>query len=289
MSPIVKKEREKFHIPSKILLLILTIVCIGLILLTLMTDVVSTPLNKIFGTIITPFQAGISKVGVYLSEKSEELGSIKDLMSENERLKEEISELTLDNTQLQQDRYELAQLRKLYELDSQYEGYDKIGARIISSDGGNWFSSFIIDKGSNDGLEVDMNVIADGGLVGRISSVSDTWSKVTTIIADNSNVSGMILATQDTLIVSGSLSLMKNNTISFSQLKDKNDKANIGDKIITSNISDKYLPGILIGYITSIDDDANNLSKSGLLKPAVDFQHLNIVLVILNQKQQFDQ
>ena len=57
---------------------------------------------------------------------------------------------------------------------------------------------------------------------------------------------------------------------------------------MTSNISDKYLPGILIGYISSINKDANNLTKSGYITPAVDFEHLEEVLVILEQKQTVD-
>lgn len=285
MSPIVRREREKFHIPSKVMLLILTLLCIGLILLTVSTDVISAPLNKIAGTIVTPFQAGLSRVGGFFTEKTKELETIQNLMEENAELKEKIAELTLENTGLQQNRFELNKLRELYELDAQYEGYKKVGARIISSDNGNWFSSFIIDKGLNDGLELNMNVIADGGLVGRISSISDTWARVTTIIEDNSNVSGTVLSSQDTLIVSGSLSLMSDGVISFSQLKDKDNRAKIGDKIITSNISDKYLPGILIGYITEIEEDPNNLSKSGLMTPAVDFAHLDTVLVILSLKE----
>ena len=78
---------------------------------------------------------------------------------------------------------------------------------------------------------------------------------------------------------------MYENQIIFSQLLDSADVVSVGDKIVTSNISDKYLPGILIGYITEINIDANNLSKSGYLKPVVDFEHLSEVLVIMQQKQ----
>ena len=130
-----------------------------------------------------------------------------------------------------------------------------------------------------------MNVIADGGLVGRITAIGPNWARVTSIIADNANVSGMVLSTSDRLIVSGSLELMGRGEISFSQLLDSDGQVLVGDKIVTSNISDKYLPGILIGYITEINTDPNNLSKSGYLTPAVDFEHLDEVLVILEVKQ----
>jgi rod shape-determining protein MreC len=73
--------------------------------------------------------------------------------------------------------------------------------------------------------------------------------------------------------------------IEFEQLVDSSNVVVEGDKIVTSNISDKYLPGILIGYISTINQDANNLTKSGYITPAVDFEHLEEVLVILETKQ----
>lgn len=285
MSPVIKKKGEPFHLPSKYILLILTILCVGMMLITLTTDFTRGPINGFVGTVVTPFQAGISEVGGYLSKRVDELVEIRDLLQENEELKRQIDELTLQNTLLQQDRFELYHLRELYELDQAYEGYTKVGARIIAKDAGNWFSSFIIDKGTDDGLAVDMNVIADGGLVGRITVIGPTWARVDSVIADNANVSGMVLSTADRVIVSGSLELMASGRISFSQLIDSDNEVMVGDKIVTSNISDKYLPGIVIGYITQINTDANNLSKSGYLTPAVDFEHLEAVLVILDMKQ----
>ena len=105
-------------------------------------------------------------------------------------------------------------------------------------------------------------------------------------IDDNSNVSAMTLATEDNLIVTGDLQLMADGVISFSKLVDSKNAVAEGDKIVTSNISDKYLPNILIGYIHTINRDANNLTKSGYITPAVDFEHLGEVLVITDLKQQ---
>ena len=121
--------------------------------------------------------------------------------------------------------------------------------------------------------------------MGRITSVGPNWSKVTSIISDNSHVSAMTLSSEDNMTVSGDLKLMAEGCIAFSRLMDTQNKVREGDKIVTSNISDKYLPNILIGYVSSIEKDANNLTKSGLLVPAVDFEHLGEVLVITDMKQ----
>ncbi len=289
MSPIVKRKGEKFTLPGKYLLFILTILCAGAIILTFNTNIFSGALNTAVGYVIIPFEKGISSVGGWLSRRSEELVQIRSLLSENESLKAQIDELSIQNTILQQERYELTTLRELYQLDSQYEGYEKIGARIIAKDAGNWFHSFVIDKGEEDGIAVDMNVIAGSGLVGRIVDVGPNWAKVTSIIADHSNVSGKVLATSDHLVVSGDLELYGSGVIKFEKLVDSADKVVEGDKIVTSNISDKYLPNILIGYISVLDVDANNITKSGQLTPAVDFEHLEEVLVITQLKQSMEE
>lgn len=285
MSPVVKRKGEKFTLPSKYLLFILTILCTGMVLLTFNTNIFSGPLSVIAGYTIVPFEEGISAVGSFLNNRSEELGQIKDLIAENDSLKKQVDELTIENTRLQQDRYELTNLRELYKLDAQYDEYEKVGARIIARDSGNWFYSFVINKGSNDGITIDMNVISGSGLVGRIVDVGPNWAKVKAIIADDSKVSAMVLSSSDNMIVSGDLKLYASGVISFEQLVDSDDKIVEGDKIVTSNISDKYLPGILIGYISTINRDANNLTKSGYITLAVDFEHLEEVLVILELKQ----
>lgn len=288
MSPIIKRKREKFSIPSKYLLLILTCICVALMAVTFFADYSASPLNKLVGYVIIPFQNGVSRIGSWISVRIDELGELRVVLEENQELKRQVAELTVQNTQLQQDKYELNNLRELYKLDEQYSGYEKVGARIIAKDTGNWFHSFIIDKGTDDGLAIDMNVIADGGLVGRIIDIGSNWAKVTAVINDDSNVSGMVLASTDTLVVGGSLQLMQEGVISFGQLTDSKNKVEVGDKIVTSNISDKYLPSILIGYISEINQDANNITKSGKITPAVDFEHLEEVLVILETKQQIN-
>lgn len=255
---------------------------------TFFTDYSASSLNKLVGYVVVPFQDGVSRIGTWISVRIDELGELRIVLQENQELKQQLDELTIQNTQLQQDKYELNNLRELYKLDEQYSGYEKVGARIIARDSGNWFHAFTINKGAEDGLSIDMNVIAGGGLVGRIIDIGPNWAKVNAIINDDSNVSGMVLASSDILMVSGSLQLMGEGVIEFGQLIDSQNTVEVGDKVVTSNISDKYLPSILIGYISEINQDSNNITKSGKITPAVDFEHLEEVLVILKTKQQIE-
>lgn len=288
MSPIVKRKAEKPKIPGKYVMLMLSMLCILLMLTTFTTNITGTFLGNIAGFIIVPFQKGITVISAAFVDASREKATIAELQAQNQALQEQIDELLIENTLLMQDKYELTSLRELYGLDQQYPEYEKVGARVISASSGNWFDSFIIDKGSDDGILVDMNVIAGSGLVGRVVETGKNWARVTTVINNNSNISASVLHTQDNLIVSGDLRLIESGFIKYSQLIDEDNQVGIGDKVVTSNISDKYLPGILLGYVASVETDSNNLTKSGYITPVVDFEHLSEVLVITQMKPEIE-
>lgn len=282
----VKIKRRRVSIPPKATLTILTALSILLMILSFTTDLIPDLLGNIAGYTFQPFKEGLTEVSTYIGTRAENMRQVRDVLSENSALRAQIAELSQENDQLVEDRFELMELRDLFELNEEYKGYDKIGARIIGKDPGNWYSVFVIDKGKNDGIKEGMNVIAGAGLVGIVTKTGDTWAQVRSIIDDDSNVSGRMLNTSDNLIVYGSLESMENGTIEFGQLSDPDDEVNVGDKIVTSNISDRYLPGIAIGFISSIKKDPNNLTKSGTLTPSVDFEHIDVVLVITQMKEE---
>lgn len=281
-----RRRKNKIEIPSKYILLIISIICIIMMIISYTADIFSGPLKVISSYTVVPFQRGIETAGSWLFNRTEDIKHLNELTVKVEELQSQVDELTIKNNKLMQDKYELSELRQLFKLSENYEEYDTIGARIIGKDTGNWFQTFLIDKGSNDGISVDMNVMAGSGLVGIVTEVGPNWATVNSIINDDANVSGMIQSTSDTLIVEGSLELMNKGIIKFSQLEDTEDVVKVGDQIVTSYISNKYLPGISIGYVTEINLDSNNLTKSGYLTPVVDFKHLSTVLVVTELKQQ---
>ncbi len=268
------------------MLCILSCVCILLMILTFSTDLVVKPLSFVSGYLVIPFENGIEKVGSYLAQRAEDLKELKVVLEQNKALQDEVDALKIENSNLIQDKYELNELRQLYGLGEKYSGYDTIGARVIAKDAGNWFSVFTINKGEKDGVRKDMNVMAGAGLVGIVTDVGPNWACVRSIIDDASNVSAQVLSTSDNLMVTGDLLLINKGQIRFSQLVDENNRVAQGDVLVTSDISDKYLPGINIGYISSIENDNNNLTKSGTITPSVDFNHIDIVLVIRELKNE---
>ena len=285
MKNLKKKFRFRIHLKSKHLLAIMTFFCVSAIVATLASGVTSAPLQEAAGLIRVPFENSIASIGQWMTGVQDSFQEQEDLIQENKELQTTVDTLTEQNNVLLQDQAELARLEQLYELDEEYTDYPKVAARIISKDPGNWYDTFMINRGSNDGIRVDNNVIAGKGLVGIVTEVGSNWATVRSIIDDSSNVSAMTVSTDDICVVEGDLELIDEGKLRFSQLYDREDKVSVGERIVTSNISDKYVEGLFIGYVSEIELDTNNLTKTGTLVTPVDFQHLKDVFVITTNKQ----
>lgn len=277
---------KKKQIETKHMLLILSTVCILTIFFSLVFSISGGPLKTIAGCIFVPMQQGINNTGAWILDKANDFRTLSDVLKENEELRAQVEDLQKLITDSKLDQYELENLRELLALDEKYPSYDKIAASVIAKDGGNWFSTFTINRGTKDGIEVGMNVISGSGLVGIVTDVGPNYAKVRSIIDDSTNVSAMIATTGDNFNVSGNLQSMNQSmVIDFSGLKDEDDQAKVGDPVVTSYVSDQYQQGILIGYISSIEKNSNNLTKTGTITPVVDFEHLEDVLVITKLKE----
>jgi len=279
------KIKNQSSLSSKYWLLILAIICVILLGLGRVTDS-GGPLRFIANYTIIPMQKGISYVGMWMNDVSSNLETLTEMREKNEELQAKVDELTIDNTRLRQEQYELERLRELYKLDENYSDYEKIGAHVIANSGSNWFTDFTIDKGSNDGIKVNCNVLAGSGLVGIVTEVGPDYAKVRSIIDDSSNISSMILSTSDTCIVRGDISLASDGRIRFEKLSNNENVIEVGEQVVTSHVSNRFLQGLFIGYISEINVDSNNLTRSGYITPAVDFSKLQEVLVITTTKDE---
>ena len=280
----MKKKNQMSH-TNRYILLGLSIFCVLMMVLSSFSDKVGGPFKTVANVTVIPLQQGMNQIGGWMGDMKDNFSTMKQLKSENKKLREQVHALTTENNYLQEERYEFERLQELYKLDQNYAEYEKTAAHVIGKDAGNWFGTFTIDKGSKDGIEVNMNVLAGSGLVGIVTDVGPTWAKVRSIIDDSSNISAMAISTSDTCIVSGDMALMGTGQIAFSQMENNDNVVAVGDQIVTSYISDKYLQGILIGSVSEVNVDSNNLTRSGYITPAVDFEHIEEVLVILNKKQ----
>lgn len=264
--------------------MILIVICLFLLGIERFTDG-GGPLRIVANYTVIPMQKGISYVGRYMSDLSDNFETLEDMKKENEELQTRVDELTIDNTRLRQEQYELDRLRELFKLDENYSDYEKIGAHVIANNGTNWFNDFTIDKGTNDGVKVDCNVLAGSGLVGIVTEVGPDYARVRSVIDDSSNISAMILSTSDTCIVRGDLQLAADGKLRFEKLANNDNEIEVGEQVVTSHVSNRFVQGLFIGYISEIEVDSNNLTRSGYITPAVDFSNIQEVLVITTTKQ----
>lgn len=279
------RNSKKKQIQTKYMLLALTLVCVLSIFGGLVLNINGGPLKTIAGYIFVPMQQGINNTGAWIFNTANDFRTLSEVLAENEKLKEQNAELTNQLTNTKMDQYELENLRELFQLSEKYPTYDTVAASVIAKDSGNWFSSFTINRGENHGIQPGMNVIAGSGLVGIVVDVGPNYAKVRSIIDDVNNVSAMVPSTGDNFNVSGNLKTMNESmVITFSELRDDENQVKIGDPVVTSYVSDQYHQGILIGYIASVENGPNNLTKIGTITPVADFEHLEDVLVILKTK-----
>lgn len=277
---------DKKEIPPKYIYLFLAVICFILLFFSVIFESRFSPLKAVTSAIITPMQSGINEVGTSIYNRVTNTKEKEVLLSENKELQTQLDEYLAQIKVYEQESYELNRLQELLKLKEQYTDFRTIGARVIATDSTNWFSTFVIDKGKDDGVQVGCNILAGNGLAGIVTEVGTNYSKVRAIIDDNSSVSAGISGTETLCTVTGNLSSIKEGYINIGYIN-KADTIEEGAELVTSHVSSKFLPGILIGYITEVKMDANNLTKSAKCIPVVDFSNLQEVLVVLDLKADY--
>ena len=277
-------KKEHSHLPLRYLLFILTFLCAAGIVVSFLYPPVFTAVKNKADSFLMPMQVGLNRIGGTLAERYEFYRTLSDAQEENLRLKESMEELKEQNLILYQQTYELSEMRKLLAMKDRYAEYEMVGVNVIQKETGNWYHEFLIDKGSADGVFLNANVIAGGALLGRVIYVGKNYSRVLSIIDDDSNVSAMSQESGDFCIVSGNLELYKEGQLSFGYA-DKEATIEPGNLLVTSHVSDIFLPNLAIGYVESINLDPNNLTRSGKVVPLADFSTLKQAMVILTSRE----
>ena len=268
---------------SKHILIVVTILCVFLMVLSYVQGSLIDPVRRYAGYLLTPIQSGISSFGSTVAGEIDEKRHLHDVYDENERLRQEIDKLTEENNRLRSETLELERLRELYGLDQEYMQYPKVAARVIARDSQKWFQVFRLDQGLSDVIQKHMKVICNGGLVGIVTDVGANYCTVRSIIDDESNVYAESQYSGDTCLVNGSISSYDEGRLEITNIG-MDAVFNNGDAVVTSNLSTKFLPGILIGYASDINIDSQHLTKSGQLIPVADFGNIEEVLIITTLK-----
>lgn len=265
-----------FKSHKKIVILLASVLCLFMISFSL-NRAEPTFFESGIGYVLAPVQDFNMSVTGWFSSKFDALANSNEIKEENEKLKDEIYSLQMEVDRLKLIEDENNKLSELLKIDQKYPDYPKVGARIIAKDTSNWYDVFLVDKGSNDGIEKNMVVIATGGLVGKVVETGYNYSKVVSIIDDTDSVGGKSIRTDDLGFVRGDF---ENQGMCKMEYVDSDAEIMEGDEIVTSHLSEIYPPGITIGYVKDIKNDENALTKCAIISPTVDFKHLETVLII---------
>ncbi len=237
-------------------------------------------IENLVGQGLSPIQKVIYNISEVISNTYEGIVRYSQLVDEVEKLSEENGILRSQINSYSQLRTENDRLREILNLRSRLENYEFLGANIIGKNG-SYMDEYIIDCGLKDGLKNGMVVVANGGLFGMITSVSNNWSLVSPIINGGVFVSGKVQRTNGNEgIIKGQNNNEKSYDLKMEYLPIDEDIKE-GDKIVTSGLGEIYPANIPIGEVVSIENDKRNLSKSVFIKSHVNFQFISELFVIL--------
>lgn len=262
------------------IVIILAVLLIGLMIGTSGQRENLTVIEGFIGEIITPVQGVMYRIATSVSDFFRSFEERRQLTEQYEILKERVTQLEQQQLEMDETIRENERLRALLNFKIEREQFKVTGVRITGKNPGNWFNTMTIDKGSAHGIDVNMAVVTDKGLIGRVTDVGKNWSKVRTIIDGQSSVSAIIERTRDNGMVKG------NNTLTFEDglcrminLPLDSDVV-VGDRVITSGLGEIFPKGIYIGEVVEVIYERRDLYKTAIVKPGADFQRLEEVLVI---------
>lgn len=228
-------------------------------------------------SITYPIQAGAIHTFAWIKNGVSTYFSLRDSRVENERLRAERTQIETKNIELREKVRALEQVRglKAYVAEDKYQG---IEAHVIARDANRLFNTFLIDKGSSNGLVKDQPVLSGGALVGR---VINTWplSSQVLMITDERHGAGAIIGQT---IDSRNLGVVKGKKEYFCEMRliAPPEKIENGEQVITSGQDGIYPKGLLIGQVKRTDGGSSVVPQVVEIEPAAPLGKLETVLVL---------
>ena len=236
-------------------------------------------ISNAVGIVVSPTQKLFWGIGSGVSGFFEKFKDMKEYKIRYEQDEEKLKKLEDGTRELYKLQSENERLRNLLGLKESNVQLDMIGAEVIAKDSGNWYSTFIIDRGTADEVSKKDVVITNDGLVGYIYEVGKTWCKVISIIDSKSAVGAVVERTNDRAVVEGDLKFMEDGLCKMSYIS-KGATVIVGDFVETSGLGGIYPEGLLIGKIKSLGTDSQGLYNEAVIKTAVDFERIKEVMII---------
>ena len=236
--------------------------------------------------VVTPVQGWISDAYASVRANAEKKSTIAELNEEIAMLTERNRQLEATVSQMSELQKENERLRGLLGVTEVTPDVQYIAASVTAKEPGGWFATFTVDKGETDGVRKDAPVLSDQGLVGRVMSVTDHTATIISIIDSRSAVAGMVERTRDNGVCHGSLYVNSSDEMMRMNYLPAGSELNTGDRVITSGLDGIYPKGLFIGTVRSISRQEGGDDRYVVLTTAVDFAHIEDVLIMIVQEDQ---
>lgn len=261
-------------------IIVLSVTFLGIIFATVKREDVGT-IESAAGSALNPVQKIVYNANRGVKDFVDFFLNYSDVKAENKSLAKENKQLQNELTELSDAEQELERLRALLDIKDTRTEYDYVGTNVIGYSGANALDGYIVDRGSDDGVKNGMVVIAAEGLVGQVSSVGTNWSIVQSIVNENIAVSVMPETTREnTGILKGYKDRNGENLAKVSYLPMESEVKE-GDVILTAGLGGYYPKEIRVGEVLSVEVDKISVMKSAIIKPYVDFNKLEELMIIV--------
>ncbi len=279
-----KKNDHRFVI---IMLIIASVCC--LLTNAAYNSGVSNFASSIVGIVVTPVQKLAANVHEGMADLGEYFGNVKQLKAENKQLKEEITHLSRENSELAPLKEENEMLHHFLGLKTDRTDIQFVNAEIISRSVSNYTSDFSVDKGSVHGIKKNMAVMTeDGSLLGIIIEVGATYSRGKTLTSYDFSAGIKNERTGEPGILSGSFELSRENLCHVTDLYDSTDYA-VGDVIRTSSLGDIYPPGLYVGTVKELVPDKYGYTVSAVVEPSATVSDTGMVMIVTDFERTYEE
>ncbi len=260
---------------------ILVAVIFAMFCLMLATSNSSNSLTaKLFGFLTTPMQRISTMVTNNAAVTVHSAGETKEeLLAENRKLKDENDELKKKLVNYYTYQQENAQLRKFLELKNENQDFKPVSAAVVGRDPSSLFGQFTIDQGTRGGVSLNDPVVTEAGIVGWVSAVSSSYSKVTTILSPDTKISAIDKVTRETGVVGCDMKSADANTLKLQYLSNGT-KVAAGDIVVTNGIGGVYPRNLIVGTVKAVKRSQTDVSLYAELTPAVGVKDVRDVMVI---------
>ncbi|MDH7498348.1 MAG: rod shape-determining protein MreC, partial [Syntrophomonadaceae bacterium] len=230
--------------------------------------------------VCAPLQNGIRWAGEVLESGVRLVADKRELAAENQRLRRRVAELTQETQLLTELRFENQRLRDMLGFARARPDWTLKAATIIARSPASWYHGLTIDRGERDGVRPDMVVVTPQGLVGRVTGTTARTAEVLLITDRESAVGVLVQANRIQGLLEGYGDRNRLRMVNISYDAD----VRRGQVVVTSGVSEIFPGGIPVGKVVSVSSGARGLLKQAVIRPAVDFDRVEEVFVLVSEQ-----